>query len=82
MATDARKTTTADSSSSIVCILLFVVIFILIEFYSRRPDLLFDKTSSSSVDLHEPGDDSIYNNFVLQSKSNSKQQQQPLQMYL
>ncbi|CAF2136630.1 unnamed protein product [Rotaria magnacalcarata] len=53
----------------------------LIHLLPLRPDLLFDKTSSSSVDLHEPGDDSIHNNFVLQSKSNSKQQQ-PLQLYL
>jgi integrator complex subunit 6 len=51
-------------------------------FLKRRPDLLFDKTSSSSVDLHEPNDDSIYNNFVLQSKINSKQQQPQLQLYL
>ncbi|CAF3070246.1 unnamed protein product [Rotaria sp. Silwood2] len=53
----------------------------LIHLLPLRPDLLFDKSSSSSADLHEPGDDSIHNNFVLQSKINSKQQQ-PLQLYL
>ncbi|CAF1395848.1 unnamed protein product [Adineta steineri] len=52
----------------------------LIHLLPSRPDILFDKTSSSSADLHEPGDESIHNNFVLQSKTNSKQQ--PLQLYL
>ncbi|CAF0743272.1 unnamed protein product [Adineta ricciae] len=37
-----------------------------------RADLLFDKTSSSSADLHEPGDESIHNNFTFQSRSNPK----------
>ncbi len=52
-----------------------------IELFDRRPEVLFDKTSSSSVDLHEPGDDSMHQNFVLQSKSNMKQPP-ALQSYL
>ena len=61
-----------------VCPLL--LLSLLISFPSSRPDLLFDKSSSSSADLHEPGDDSLHNNFVLQPRNTSKQQ--PLQLYL
>jgi hypothetical protein len=76
MAANARKTTSSYTSSTCVCIFIFHLDYIFI-FFDSRSDLLFDKTSSSSADLHEPGDDSINNNFVLQSKVNSKQQSYP-----
>jgi hypothetical protein len=81
MATNARQTTSSYSSSSIVCSFDLFLHYLYKILFFRRPDLLFDKTSSSSADLHEPGDDSIHNNFVLQPKTNSKQQL-PLQLYL
>jgi hypothetical protein len=57
--------------------------FLLIFFsFSRRPDLLFDKTSSSSADLHELGDDSTNSHFLLQSETDHRQSQQLMQFYL
>lgn len=80
MATHTRKTTDTRSSSSHVRILFPIQDHIDILFGYRRPDLLFDKSSSSSADLHEPGDDSMHNNFVFQPKSSKIPQ--PVQLYL
>lgn len=80
MAAHTRKTTNTGSSSSLVRILFSFGDQIDTVFHCRRPDLLFDKSSSSSADLHEPGEDSIHNNFVFQPKSSKIQQ--PVQLYL
>ena len=82
MAAHPRKTTGSCSSSSLVrTSSRHSQIHFKLLFHYRRPDLLFDKSSSSSADLHEPGEDSIHNNFVFQPKNSSKTQQ-PVQLYL